>query len=376
MSSHHPRTCLFSFSTQFENLGDCIINEVLLKEVGRYQPLVILGHRLPEWLTKRLEGVPNVTICRSRPGFVQRLLKMMLSGDRTALLFKPGHMVRRPSLPGQLRMLGVAMITTMLSGLGCRVFRMGTSLDEYGGLENLAQAELGRTHALYGVRDLDSLDAASRLGITAATLTPDLAFLLPYHSGTQTRNELGVSFRRRQWLDQDAGAELLQTILALKAGGRLEPVIVQQVRFDEEVSAKLSGALKGQIVRFEGTDASCREVFERYERCSVVVSNRLHSLLFAWSRGAIPIAIVALGEDSKISGLFAQYSLNDLVIDVRNMQTVRSRLQEILAGAEACRAKLRLIFEQEGCALREMVRNECSESACDENQLSLVGSHS
>ncbi len=374
MSSSHPRTCLFSFSTQFENLGDCVINELLLKEVGRYQNLVILGHRLPDWLTKRLEDSGDVVLCRSRLSFLTHLLQQLMSGDRTAVLFKPGHMVRRSSLIGQVRVLAVAGTTMMLAGFGCRVFRIGTSLDAYGDPERLAQTELGRTHALYGVRDHDSLAAAQQLGITNAALTPDLAFLLPFDSSAHSRNEVGVSFRKRSWLDQDSGTELDQAIRALKADGNLEPVVVQQVHFDEEVSTKLSGDWNAPVVRFEGTEVSCRAVFERYEHCELVLSNRLHSLLFAWSRGAIPVAVIEARDDSKINGLFAQYSLQDLVIDVKNTTSIRSRLQAILAAADTYRRQLRQIFEQEGIALRKIVRNECSESAFVENEVCPAGS--
>lgn len=374
-SSSHPRTCLFSFSTQFENLGDCVINELLLKEVGRYQNLVILGHCLPEWLKKTLEDSGDVMICRSRVIFLQRLLQQLMSGDRTSLLFKPGHMVRRFSLFGQARVLAVALTATMLAGFGCRVFRVGTSLDAYGEVERLAQAELGRTHALYGVRDEDSLKAAMRLGITNAALTPDLAFLLPFHAGTHSRNEVGLSFRKRSWLDQDQGAEIGKAIRTLRTDRKLEPVVVQQVQFDEDVSTILSAGLNAPVVRFEGTQASCEAIFARYEDCELVVSNRLHSLLFAWSRGAIPVAVTEAGEDSKIHRLFSQYSLQGLVIDVNSTPSIGTRLHQILETADTYRGQLREIFEQEGNTLREILRSECSESGLAETERPLSGSH-
>ncbi|MBL8812334.1 MAG: polysaccharide pyruvyl transferase family protein [Planctomycetaceae bacterium] len=355
---------MFSFSTQFENLGDCVINECLLKEVARYQHVLILGHRLPEWLVSRVTG--KVTICRSRMAFASRVIQLLSSGQPLSFLFKPGHMVCRKSFLGQVRVAAVSAVMSLLSGLGCRVLRFGTSVDTYGPVERLAQSSLGKLHAAYGVRDLESLELAQQLGITNACLTPDLAFMLPFTDSENARSEIAVSFRSRPWMEGEGEQQLLSSVQRLASQFSLRPVVIEQVRFDRDVSDRMQRVLKSDIVRFEGTQESCDAVFGRYEHSKVLLSNRLHSLLFSWSRGAIPVPVVDRNSDRKIIGLYDQYGLSDLVIDAESIGTLHSRVTQILTDAGSVRARLSSVFEREGRLLREILRKECSHVASNE----------
>lgn len=355
--------CMFSFSTQFENLGDCVINEVLIREICKFQKVMILGPRLPNWLERTVLQRGNAIIYRSRLKFALQILKFLIIRKRLTFFFKPGHMVRSPSFSGELRKSVVTAVTAALSLVGVKICRAGTSLDRYRLLEQFAQVQLGHLHALYGVRDYESLTMAKQFGIKSATFTPDLAFLLPQEKESITRRtEIGLSFRRRDWIHGDPWSTLINTVRTFITEHSFKPVVIQQVMFDQQVSEKLQSEIHADLVQFSGTLGSAEDIFERYRLCHVVVSNRLHSLLFAWMQGAIPIAVVDRTADQKLCSLFEQYELLELIIDIRQTEHLHAALEMIFRDSESIRKKLRGIAEREQALLRSIIARECDDN--------------
>lgn len=344
-------TFVFSLATQFENLGDCLINDLLLRELARRGRVVVLAQRAPAWLLDRLAEFSSIIICRAWP----RFLREILSSSKHVFVFKPGHCVARPRLACLARLAAVTTAARILRVCGWKFVRAGVSLDEYQKAEAFLQGALGRQHALYGLRDQKSVAKAQLLGIPAPEYTPDLAFLLPLRSTTRglTRRSLAVSLRQRQWMGDD-GKNILGPLAAiagkLKADG-WSIRVVQQVTLDEKLSESVMQRLGCSWASFAQTETSASAVLDAYADSAIVVSNRLHALLFGWACGAIPIAIVDPQHDSKIAGLFQQVGLQELILDCSHFGSLNERVQALTDCELEWQGRLRSVFLEQQAML-------------------------
>ncbi len=168
----------FSLQTQFENLGDCIINELVIRELAKHARVKIIHRRAPSWLLERLTSVSNVQLYHSKSRWFADLFKRLAVRSPIVFAFKPGHYITS----NRAKSIGYSAALVAFCGLcrvqGGKVIRSGVSLDRFGALQTRLQSLLGRLHTSYGVRDHASLEYARQLGARSAHYSPDMAFLL------------------------------------------------------------------------------------------------------------------------------------------------------------------------------------------------------
>ena len=360
----------FSLQTQFENLGDCIINELVIRELARHSRLKIIQRRAPTWLLDRLRALPEVEIYGSKRKWFGDLLRRMASRTPIVFAFKPGHYLSSSKAKSLAYSAALVAFCGLCRIQGGKVIRSGVSLDRFGALQSRLQAVLGRLHTSYGVRDQASLDYARSLGAVSAHYSPDMAFLLADAEATSgligtklitaevARPKLSLSFRKQGPMKESSYVESLTAAIGTSAAEHdLRPVVVEQVTFDRELAQNLSNLLSCPVVRFEQSEQSVRGIFANYAESRVVVSNRLHSLLFGWTAGAIPIPLVENSPHSKIVELFKHLNLTELLHFSDDLKQLPGHIGQVLSDETERRKKIRKIFQDQRVILQEALAN-------------------
>ena len=360
----------FSLQTQFENLGDCIINELVIRELAKHSRLKIIQRRAPTWLLDRLRALPEVEIYGSKRQWFGDLLRRMASRTPIVFAFKPGHYLSSSKAKSLAYSAALVAFCGLCRIQGGKVIRSGVSLDRFGALQSRLQAALGRLHTSYGVRDQASLDYARSLGAVSAHYSPDMAFLLADAEATSgligsklitaevARPKLSLSFRKQGPMKESSHVESLTAAIGTCAAEHeLRPVVVEQVTFDRELAQTLSNLLSCPVVRFEQSEESVRGIFANYAESRVVVSNRLHSLLFGWTAGAIPIPLVENSPHGKIVELFKHLNLTELLHFSDDLKQLPSHIGQVLSDETERRKKIRKIFQDQRVILQEALAN-------------------
>lgn len=365
MSNRRP-VVYFSLQTQFENLGDCIINELVIRELAKHSHVKIIQRRAPGWLLDRLKAVSEVEIYASKARWFSDLFRRLAWRSPVVFAFKPGHYLSS----SKLKSLGYSAALVAFCGIcriqGGKVIRSGVSLDRFGPLQSRLQAALGRMHTSYGVRDQASLDYARELGAVSAHYSPDMAFLLADAEQTSglggtrmivadvPRPKMSFSFRKQGQMKENEYVERVSKIFAQSAlATELQPVVVEQVTFDRALADQLAQLLACGVVRFEQSETSVRGIFANYAESRAVVSNRLHSLLFGWTAGAIPIPLIDHSPHSKIIELFKHLGLTELIHFTDDVAHLPQHIDKVLSNEAELRKRLRKTFQDQRTILQE-----------------------
>ena len=108
-------------------------------------------------------------------------------------------------------------------------------------------------------------------------------------------------------------------------------------------------------MNFAQSEDSARAVQRAYASSSVVISNRLHGLLFGWAGGAIPLAVVDDRHDLKITSLFWKLGLDELLLPAASMDELAGRVLRLLERRQEWTQRLTAVFSAEQRILRAVL---------------------
>ncbi|WP_036164406.1 polysaccharide pyruvyl transferase family protein [Noviluteimonas dokdonensis] len=296
-----------SLRTQYENLGDLMINRAALELMLETGAVVGSSSKVPDWYRDRLlAGLKNVSVTgRSLPSLV---------GASKIVVLKPGGYPGIRSARAALLWAVHTLYLFALKALGFHVVRLPSShalsRRRYRWIDK-ARALAPRTLL---IRDAESNETLLNLG-ARTTLCPDLAVHFfdvhsPYSTPTaaiddSAKTELTFSFRgdRRP---VDLGV-LEETRRYLGVSSRVK--VASQVWFDHAHNALLADSAGAEFVAYDGSETSLMKIKETYLGSNWVVSDRLHVLLMGALNGAIPVALIDPKRDQKVSGCLAQLGI-------------------------------------------------------------------
>ncbi|MFI7583281.1 polysaccharide pyruvyl transferase family protein [Kocuria sp. M1N1S27] len=285
-----------SLVAQSENLGDLVIRRNAITHACPGRPVVALTTGMPKAYLEAFE-LPEGSVLVDSAARFQWLLLIDSLRRRSHLLIAPGPMVlsNKPlRLLKAIVLLGNSVLVRLSGG---RVMSLGRSYRGAHGLVSVVEKFQRKVSSLYFVRDFES---RAWVG-SGAQIRPDMAFAGELALHDEARDVISVSVR-------NAGPQLVGQLSALKGYARersLKIVLVTQVKFDEEVHAKLAESLGISHVSWGDRDHSdqLREVAEIYSRSIAVVSNRLHALIFGLQFGAVAVPVGAGKHPKLISTL-------------------------------------------------------------------------
>lgn len=341
----------FSLDTQFENLGDEAINALLLREIARRDQLRIFVGKAPDWYRANIaaslsSGALNAEFIRGRARYMLRFLLRSLLPAGSVMLLSCGDVTRAKPNPKRDRAMGLLSRLPFLE-----IAQIGASRLKAGRSEQVWLQRAANRSGKITVRDGYSLQALEAAGIRAG-IVPDLAFLLEF--APSRRGGKALFMFRDPGLEAEAFAAYLKPLVDRARETGLEPVFGWQVARDEACNRRLAALTGAGTLSLPGScEGRLEAALASYGEVSVIVSNRLHGLLIAASRGAIPVPLLNSGEQ-KIRGVFEQAGLAPLILDGRAPAAANAgALAGFLADRTTWRGTLEQAFASNAAEIRK-----------------------
>jgi hypothetical protein len=298
-----------SLRTQYENLGDEVINALLVRQLSARMPVVALTSGVPDWYVELFRThLPAGAAVSFEPSSAQFYLRLAAAGltERSYLFLSPGDTTSRSTrFTPRDRMMQALVALPQL-----RLANVGASFSSLGVPRAHIFAASLRRGAPLTIRDLRSRAKAASEGVTLPVV-PDLAYLLGRETSDQGDKAL-ISLR--QVNSTSYSQDILVRVIDLVRRAGLEPVVSWQVGRDRDYCEGLARSLGIRFIDFGADRPTLTQMAELYRQCRLVVSNRLHVLLIAAAYGAAAFPLVDR-EETKVRGIFETAGLDDLIID-------------------------------------------------------------
>lgn len=323
----------FFAKTQHENLGDRGIAFALLNLFKDYGDVFVNVSGCPRDYVDEIAGQNFNVSNLGKYKQIFEIVKSSFCGEKVAILMKPGHFYGDDG--GVIGRFAQLTSLFLLRLFGVRIYRFGSSVGPFDKKIEKIEFFASKLYISYTVRENFSMDYCKSIGIKNVEYFPDLAFVLPkvFHGSSGFKKseekyfEYLFSFRRPK-NSENVYKNIIKNICS---DNIKNTICVTQVARDIDFNTELSefagvNSIKHVVYERDGVES----VFECYSDSRVVLSNRLHVLLFAGAKGALPIPVVSSRENKKIIGIYEAMGLDYLVVDVDR-------------GADACVDKIKKI---------------------------------
>lgn len=337
-----PVESFISVVAQHSNLGDLVIRRNATDWARAHSSRThVLATGMPTAYLDAYAFSEDCVVHTSAPGFLKALAEKGWEGT-SSLVFAPG--------PGRTPQNAKEFTRTLSNVSMARTARMrGGSAIALGRAARAGASSAGLRLERRFIRSLDAYFARDRitgeqLDLQTRTI-PDVALSDTGFQGGQ-RDYLAMSFR----YDHAPDPAILAPVLGFAADHGLRPILVTQVRMDNEVHATLAEAL--QIDHLDWPENGTHQeqlgrVQDIYRASRFVVTDRLHAALFATVQGALP-AIHEGSGSTKARQTLSEYFPSiiaslDLVAEAdlvgyaerfgTELESTRSRLNDGLADA-------------------------------------------
>lgn len=314
----------FSPKTQFENVGDALINRELIRLASDNSSVVLDVSRCPLDFVEDLSvNFDNVDL-RS-DSFLQFFLSIIyfrvFRSEDVVYLLSPGGYFGDLDFFGRFKQALNNASLAFLNLIGVKVVLFGASYERMG--SRYISVIRARARYLYRhyVRDHQSREYLSEMKVRCDGVAPDLAFnLVGRESELSTAKRYIFSFRVDQDIQQEERATFLVNCLLRNIPQGTTVVFYSQVRRDdagmERIASLVEAEFESSLQLSIKSSHSVAEAEVAFSEGDVVISNRLHVLLVAASQGARIRPCVYKGFNQKIKGIFADVGYSSDLIDM------------------------------------------------------------
>jgi polysaccharide pyruvyl transferase WcaK-like protein len=300
----------FRVNTQFENLGDALINRELIKKLMNTEKGVVCTKNVPLHFIKNLD-IKGAVLVNSVLFFYFLMFKSKFSRNKVNYFLNPGGYGGSIKITKAVKYLITTLIFIFLRVAGIRIHRVGVSFSNMSSIHGYLLRFQSNFLCSNSVRDSISLKTCQELKIKVTKIVPDYAFSLQYDLGDFEKTyDIVISIREPN--DKELLFNSLDSIVARTQGKIL---LAYQVKFDKEFQELLYQRYKSHDVELRDLSKLISENEKLFRQCKYVISNRLHVLLLAMSKGALPIALIDPKENSKIQGIFQDADLDTFLND-------------------------------------------------------------
>jgi len=308
--------------TQYENLGDALIAKNLLTILSEKGSIKLNTSSVPS----KFLGIIKNEKCEDVESSLVFLLApflLRLKGKQVGFVFKPGHLYGGGASIGGLKgFIAKILYVFLLNLFGVKILKTGVSIGPFDGLYLKYEKYVSKVSSFYGLRDDYSVDYAKKNNFPNFQRIADLGYFHEESSETEKTNitasrSICFTFRPFSSLKLTHKEQAIKLALIIKEIYISQPEIksiscVTQVQRDFEFNNLIIKELELLNVKVEQNYLydinleSYNEVANIYKSCELILSNRLHALLFAAEYGAIPVAI-----GDKIENFKVKYVLDD-----------------------------------------------------------------
>lgn len=325
---------------QYDNIGDIVLRRQLIDWLRPLGTLHVYLGRSPDGYADGLGLEPGDVTYRSFRSWYLAGLASALRGN-TSYVFKPGEIqLTLVGMKEHIAMLPLALLVRIRGGA---VARVGVGSRNFSAIPRMLIApSIWLSHV---TRWRDHRTAKYLRG----RAMPDLAFGQgsEHPASDSDRQMLVVEMRddrpypAPQWID---------AVRTFAAKNDLQIMAVTQVLRDSHRSRALARDLGGSILDWDGAahDAHESRLRALYRRTSVVVSDRLHVLVTAFTEGAMPVAPLVDTSDkidrhfvaADIGGVSFPTAGMDHAEIVADLDAAVSRRERAFAGLTTARVEL------------------------------------
>ncbi|EDM67456.1 MAG: polysaccharide pyruvyl transferase family protein [Moritella sp.] len=305
----------FSLKTQFENVGDALINREMINLASEHSDIYLDLTRCPKDFCDTLNVCNENEINIIRFGFAHLFIMMLskrLKGHECYYFLSPGGYFGEVYGGEHIKRWINTLVLFILSLFGIKICHVGVSYERLGKkFSRLIRVRNKFIHA-HVVRDKKSRDYLQCLDIHVTDVSPDLAFnIFNDDLVTDTRNDFCFSYRTDQDHEQ---LELAKTIINqfdLTADENATFYFYVQVERDREGMKSLYEYFSRKSSRnckYIEVIGSIDESLMFFNKISYVISNRLHVLLMSGSQHCYLISNTYKDFNNKIVGIIEQLS--------------------------------------------------------------------
>lgn len=295
-----PAAIFCTISAQADNLGDIVIRQEMIDLVAipDAEFHISVGSMPPGYIGAF--SLPKNAIIHRRASSAGKALVRAALRRRIFVVFPPGPMVLNDARAGLKAWLRVAAVL-LARATGGGALTIGVAVRGSFSPALAGERVVAALSHIYASRDSRSSKTLNR----AIRRLPDLALAdhgPSLHTPKIERKQIAFSLR----YDRQVGQDVLRAIGEWARQHGLEVLLVTQVRRDN-AQHELMAAEHGWG-HLGWTAQSHRQQMQRIENAYgasvLVVTDRLHAALLGLVNGAIPVALTASGEPSKIETTF------------------------------------------------------------------------
>ena len=280
----------FICATQSGNLGDLMINKMLIDELCKYGHVYLDAFGLPdEFKYPILENEHvidvssyNLTVKRFSIKNFLKYISLLVKANIKHITRSPGPL-EEPSIKVRL---GFIIINKLAQMCGAKVIYWGSCCSEsFAHGHRLKSTHMDEVY----IRSAEMLEYARKSLKCPIFFIPDMAFLM-YSSKLNKKNRIAIVDYRAMLDCNDVSVSDLKAIVHefRLLGYAVE--LYYQVKSDKVNMLSLYDALREEGVTMRSEILAYKDIEKYYSDKSFVISNRLHSLLFGAVHGVIPIA--------------------------------------------------------------------------------------
>lgn len=309
----------FNSKTQFENFGDAVISRELLKLARTKGEIHILAKNTPEDFLKIIDHESYIKH-RSNLGFIISIISCLFKGINIYYLLNPGGFGGGVNKKEIIKQNFIILIYAILSLFGVKLIRLGASLTNLSDKKGKLESRKSNYIHYNSYRDNLSMEIAKKNNIRTNDCFPDMAFLISTHlEKNKEKNGIILSFRNR---NESIVYDVLKKSIDKISFLQNEKILFSsQVDFDFSFNKDLERLFTSNGYDASEINFSDKELyFELYKNTKLVLSNRLHVLLFSLVSGTRAIAMIEQEHDEKIIGIFKDLGLESLICDLDKIE--------------------------------------------------------
>lgn len=290
MQLNNSHKTYFICATQTSNLGDLVINKMLIDELCKYGCVYLDASNLPLDFKRPLLENQNIIdtadlgVTVKSPSFngIFKFLKLIKTEHISFLTRSPGPL-EEPSFKVRL---GFSIINLAARLFGVKVVYFGNCCSE--ALANSSKIKTTYMNSVY-VRSFESEKYAKQYFNCKVGFIPDMAFLLNGGERAVTKKPIvAVDFRSVSDNPEELMSDIKNNVKEFLDNG-YSVELFYQVKGDKPYVEKIYQEIKQDGVSIHDGLIWYDEM-DYFADKSFVYSNRLHSLLIGAMYGAIPVA--------------------------------------------------------------------------------------
>ncbi|MCL8068229.1 polysaccharide pyruvyl transferase family protein [Klebsiella quasipneumoniae] len=329
-------------TTQYENLGDALIAKNLLDILSKKGTIFLLTEDIPKGFVDIIKNDNCVGVGKIKFALMP-LVYRLLNRD-VAFVYKPGHLFGGSKEYGTgIKALLKTNYVNVLHFIGVKIIKTGVSVGPLSGSFLKAEMNISAKSYIYGVREDYSLKFVKDNSFKKYKRVSDLAYYSilknreKYLDGK--RDTISYSFRpyKKSNLPPELQAKKIASAILDVASQNSIKIVnnITQVQTDIVFNNLIEKELiaNGLIVTkyyYDITKTSFEALGDIYKKTKIILSNRLHSLLFAFEYGAYPIAIGDKDENFKVFHVLNDLKMDHIIVNIENDDVNRYELERAI----------------------------------------------